>query len=128
MSLLETFYLQTTTPFLPERTDNLMICTSLMTIILSIFIPFGHFYFFSYIIFFALSAWTQGLHLELLHQPFLCVRNFWDRILWTICPGWLRTMILLTSASWVAGLQTWATGTQLLFLFLFEECIFRSIF
>jgi hypothetical protein len=26
---------------------------------------------------------------------------FWDRVLGTICLGWLRTVILLISASWV---------------------------
>jgi hypothetical protein len=29
---------------------------------------------------------------------------FWDRVLPTICPGWLQTSILLISASWVARL------------------------
>jgi hypothetical protein len=29
-------------------------------------------------------------------------RVFWDRVSQTICLGWLRTMILLISASWVA--------------------------
>jgi hypothetical protein len=27
---------------------------------------------------------------------------FWDRVLWTICLGWVRTAVLLISASWVA--------------------------
>jgi hypothetical protein len=27
---------------------------------------------------------------------------FWDRVSWTICPGWLRTEILLISASQIA--------------------------
>jgi hypothetical protein len=27
--------------------------------------------------------------------------GFWARVSWTICPGWLWTAILLTSASWV---------------------------
>jgi hypothetical protein len=27
---------------------------------------------------------------------------FWDRVSWTICPGWLRIAILLISASWIA--------------------------
>jgi hypothetical protein len=31
-------------------------------------------------------------------------RVFWDRGLWTMCPGWLQTSILLISASWVARL------------------------
>jgi hypothetical protein len=43
------------------------------------------------------GAWTQGLHLEHLHQPYFC-----DRVSQTVCPGWLQTMILLISASWVA--------------------------
>jgi hypothetical protein len=34
-------------------------------------------------------------------RPF-CVRYFRDRILLTICLGWLQTAILLISASWVA--------------------------
>jgi hypothetical protein len=29
---------------------------------------------------------------------------FWDRVSGTICLGWLRTAILLISASWVAGI------------------------
>jgi hypothetical protein len=35
---------------------------------------------------------------------------FQDMVSWTICPGWLRTMILLISASWVAritGVSHW---------------------
>jgi hypothetical protein len=32
--------------------------------------------------------------------------------LWTICLGWLWTVILL-SASWVPGLQAWATSIWL---------------
>jgi hypothetical protein len=27
---------------------------------------------------------------------------FWDRVSWTICQGWLWTVILLIFASWVA--------------------------
>jgi hypothetical protein len=46
-------------------------------------------------------AWIQGLHLEPLHQPLFCDGFFWDTVSWTICPGWLRTTILLISASWV---------------------------
>jgi hypothetical protein len=40
-------------------------------------------------------AWTQGLHLEPLHQLF-CVRYFQDRVLQTI------HLILLISAFWIA--------------------------
>jgi hypothetical protein len=51
---------------------------------------------------FGTQAWTQGLHL-LSHStsPF-CVRYFQDRVSRTICPAWLQTAILLTSASQVA--------------------------
>jgi hypothetical protein len=33
-------------------------------------------------------------------SPF-CVRYFWDRCSWPVCPSWLQAMILLISASWV---------------------------
>jgi hypothetical protein len=31
------------------------------------------------------GVWTQGLHLEPLHQPFLCDVFFWNRVLQTSC-------------------------------------------
>jgi hypothetical protein len=37
-------------------------------------------------------------------SPFFLWWFFWDRVLQTICPGWLQTSIPLTSASWVAGI------------------------
>jgi hypothetical protein len=54
-------------------------------------------------------VWTQGRTLarQMLYylshsaSPFLC-GFFWDRVSWTICPGWPQTKILLISASWVA--------------------------
>jgi hypothetical protein len=42
-------------------------------------------------------------------SPF-CVRYFWDRVLRTICPGWLQTVFFLVSASRVAritGVSHW---------------------
>jgi hypothetical protein len=39
-----------------------------------------------------------------------CVRYFWDRFLWTICPGWPQTANLQISASYVAriiGVSHW---------------------
>jgi hypothetical protein len=48
------------------------------------------------------GAWNRGLHLEPLHQSYFCdffFFFFWDRVSWTICPGWLQTEILLISAS-----------------------------
>jgi hypothetical protein len=51
------------------------------------------------------GIWTQGLHLEPLHQTISVVGFFWDGgVSWTICLGWFQTSILLISASWVAGI------------------------
>jgi hypothetical protein len=55
------------------------------------------------------GIWTQGLHLKPLHQPFF-VKGFFEIGSWTICPGWLWTVILLISAPWVAkitGMSHW---------------------
>jgi hypothetical protein len=46
------------------------------------------------------GVWTQVLHLEPLHHLF-CDGIFQDNVSQSICLGWLRTMILLISASWV---------------------------
>jgi hypothetical protein len=57
---------------------------------------------------FSTGVWTQGLHLDPLHQPFFVMGwvlfcfVFWDRVMQTISPVWLRTEILLISASWIA--------------------------
>jgi hypothetical protein len=76
------------------------------------------------LILFFFSFWqhwslNQCLHLEPLHQSFLCVyvcvcvcvcRVFQDRILRTILLGWLWTAILLIFGSWVAritGVSHW---------------------
>jgi hypothetical protein len=47
-------------------------------------------------------VWTQGLHLEPLHQSFSRDGSFRDRVLQIICLHWIWTMILLISVSWVA--------------------------
>jgi hypothetical protein len=55
-------------------------------------------------LFWGTGAWTQGLHLESLHQPFYVMGFFfffWDKVSQTIFLGWLWTGILLISASWV---------------------------
>jgi hypothetical protein len=46
-------------------------------------------------------AWTQGLHLEPLHQPYFCAGFFKIGSCRTICLGWLSTAILLIFASWI---------------------------
>jgi hypothetical protein len=67
---------------------------------------------------FSTGAWTQSLHLEPLHQPFFVkVFFFWDRILWTICQGWLWIMILLISTSWVARITGVSHGAWLVPIF-----------
>jgi hypothetical protein len=50
------------------------------------------------------GVWTQGLHFEPLHQPFLVMGFYQDTVSKTICPGWLLISILQISASWVAGI------------------------
>jgi hypothetical protein len=52
---------------------------------------------YKFFFFFFEVHWIQGLYPELLHQPFFCEGCFWDRVSGTICPSWLRTMILLSS-------------------------------
>jgi hypothetical protein len=48
------------------------------------------------------GAWAQGLQLETLQPGLFCKQFFQDRVSRVICPGWLWTVILLISASWVA--------------------------
>jgi hypothetical protein len=43
----------------------------------------GHCIFF----FLGTGAWTQGLHLEPLHQTFFIKGFFWDRVSWNYLPG-----------------------------------------
>jgi hypothetical protein len=64
-----------------------------------------HLYYYQFFFFCSTGAWTQGLHLEPLHQPFFVIFFFFEiRVLWITCLGWLRTLALLISASWVAGI------------------------
>jgi hypothetical protein len=48
------------------------------------------------------GTWTQGLHLWATPPALFLWRVFQDKVSWTICPSWLRSTILLISASWVA--------------------------
>jgi hypothetical protein len=54
------------------------------------------------------GAWTQDLHLEPLHYPYFCEGFFeiGSRNCKLFPRGWLRTMILLVSASWVARITS----------------------
>jgi hypothetical protein len=57
------------------------------------------------------GAWTQGPSpWATPPAQFFVIGFFWDRVSWTIYPGWLWTVILLISASWVAritGVSHW---------------------
>jgi hypothetical protein len=54
------------------------------------------------IIFFVVLGFELRAYLEPLHQTLFCEGFYRDGVLQTICPGWLRTMILLIAASSVA--------------------------
>jgi hypothetical protein len=63
------------------------------------------FLFFSFF-FFSTGAWIEyywvGLHFESPHQLSFMMGFFQGSVSWTICLGWVQTVILLISASWVA--------------------------
>jgi hypothetical protein len=68
-------------------------------------LPLFHFFFLPSLFFFfpcITGAWTQGLHLDLLHQPFFVMGSFQGSVSQTLCPGWLQNAILLIFASWIA--------------------------
>jgi hypothetical protein len=58
-----------------------------------------------YCVFFFFFLWYWGLNSGptpwATPTALFCGRIFWHRVLQTICPGWLQTLILLISASWV---------------------------
>jgi hypothetical protein len=62
---------------------------------------FGLFVLNFFFVFVVLGFELRSLYLEPLHQPYFCAGFCQERVLWTICPGWLRTMSLLISVSWV---------------------------
>jgi hypothetical protein len=71
-------------------------------------------------IFFA-APWFELSASQLLGRCFYCLRNFsipfWngffqDRVLWSICLGWLQIAILLISASWVARITGMSPCSQ----------------
>jgi hypothetical protein len=49
---------------------------------------------------------------------------FWDRISWTLCPGWLWASIFLISASWVARItgESHQRSAKRFFFNCFNEC------
>jgi hypothetical protein len=53
-------------------------------------------------LFFSVLCLNSGPTLWVTPPALFCERFFWDRILWTICIGWLQTVILLISVSQIA--------------------------
>jgi hypothetical protein len=54
---------------------------------------------------------------------------FWDRVLWSICPGWLQISILLIFVSWVAritGISYRCLTKAFLKIFSFQSHVFRD--
>jgi hypothetical protein len=48
------------------------------------------------------KKWKEGrFGFRHFFSPFFCVGFVWQRVLQTVCPGWLWIMIFLISASWV---------------------------
>jgi hypothetical protein len=69
-----------------------------------------HFYLFLFFFFFSTGVWTQNLQTWATSPALFLWRVFQDRVLQTICLGWLQTMILLIAAFWVAritGVSHW---------------------
>jgi hypothetical protein len=62
----------------------------------------GRIFIYLFVYFLGTKVWTQCPYFEPLHQHFLVIDFFRDRVLWTIWLGWLWTVILLISAPWVA--------------------------
>jgi hypothetical protein len=80
-------------------------CVLFSWVVFSYFSKYFSDFLFSFLsFFFDTGIWTQGLHLEPLHQPSFVIVYFWDRVLWTICLGWPWTAILVISASWVVSI------------------------
>jgi hypothetical protein len=70
-----------------------------------IFFLFLHLFFLAVLEFELSASCLLGRHsttwATLPENTIFCVGYFQDRVLWTLCPGWPQTMILLISASWV---------------------------
>jgi hypothetical protein len=65
--------------------------------------------------------------------PALFWTVFWDRVLRTTCPGWLWTVILLISASWVAqitDMSHWCLAYKVKFtpLLCLAQLIFYALY
>jgi hypothetical protein len=72
-------------------------------------------------------AQTQGLHLKPLYRPFLWW-VFQDRVSQTVCLGWLRTSLLLISASWVARITGVSHRCPVPFWKNFGHCVLKDFF
>jgi hypothetical protein len=78
------------------------------------------FYFYSFIYLF--EDWGLNSGSTLSASPLIilfCDGFFWDRVSWTIYLDWLRTVILLISASWVARITDMNHWCLAIFIFIF---------
>jgi hypothetical protein len=86
------------------------------------------------IFFSSIGVWTEDLvfakqvfyHWVIMPALF-CVGYFWDRVWWIFAWGWLRTMILLISASWVAritGVSHQHSAFSIFWSFPYNESLF----
>jgi hypothetical protein len=71
-----------------------------------------------FIYFWSTGAWTQGLHLEPLHQPCFCDAFFWDRVSQDYLP---RLVLNWTSASWVARITGVSHQQLAIYLFFWDR-------
>jgi hypothetical protein len=71
-----------------------------------------------------IGVWTQGLHLQPLHQPFFWVSR-------AVCLDCFQTPIFLISASWAAkiiGISHWSLATKLNFWCLPNNQVIPGLF
>jgi hypothetical protein len=79
-------------------------------------------------LFFSFAIWdlNSGPTCQATLPDLFCYGFFWDRVLWTVCPGWPRTTILLISVSWIAriiGINQWCPARCIFLMCLLDTCI-----
>jgi hypothetical protein len=68
-----------------------------------------------YIFFAVLGLELRAYTLNHSTRPIFVMDCFWDRVSWTVSPGWLQTEIFLISASWVTritGMSHWCLASK----------------
>jgi hypothetical protein len=75
------------------------------------------------------GTWTQGIHREPLCQPLFVMGFIGIGSRKLFCQGWLPTMILFLSASWVTriiSMSHWCPGLVIILMILFIYLFFYS--